>query len=288
MLELLKDGYDLHVHCAPDVVKRRFTDLELAKRYVAAGMKGFAIKSHQLCTAGRAALVREYEPQCNAIGTITLNNAMGGFNPMAVEMAARMGAKIVWFPTVDAKNQFDFLNCNRDVAAPYGAVADNKTLKRHPLTVMENGHLRDDVYEVIEVIKQNNMVLATGHISVEESALLIREAARKGVQKIVLTHAEFPATLASIAFQKECVKQGAFIEHNYLQIACGETEWDIALEGIRAIGAEHILICSDGGQTSSVPPDEAIVIYCKKLLEQGMSESDIMTIFVKNTSLLVE
>ena len=58
MIEILKGAYDLHVHSAPDVVKRRFSDIELAHRFVAAGMKGYAIKSHQSSTAGRAALIR--------------------------------------------------------------------------------------------------------------------------------------------------------------------------------------------------------------------------------------
>lgn len=288
MLDVLKGGYDLHVHCAPDVVKRRFSDLELAKRYVAAGMKGFAIKNHQLCTAGRAALVREYEPRCNAIGTITLNNAMGGFNPMAVEMGARMGAKIVWLPTVDAQNQFDFLHRNINVEAPYGAVADNKTLQRIPLTVMEKGKLKPELYDIFEVVKNHNIVLATGHISPVESLLVIKEAAKHGVEKLVLTHADFPATFTFLEIQKECARHGAFIEHNYLQIATGESNWDIALESIKEIGAEHTIIGSDGGQTSSIPPDEAIETYCTKLLESGFSEDDAHTIWVKNTKYLVE
>lgn len=287
MLELLKGAYDLHVHSAPDVVKRKFTDIELANRYVNAGMKGFAIKSHQLCTAGRAALVREIMPDFDAVGTITLNNASGGLNPMAVEMAARMGAKIVWFPTVDSWNEYDFLNSHSDIAQPYGAVADNKILNRERISIFENGSLKSVVYDIIDVVKAHNMVLATGHLSISESLALVKAASQHGVRKIVVTHSDYPATFMPLEIQQECINYGAYIEHNYLQIATGESNWDLAIGQIRQIGCEHTLICSDGGQTTSVPPDEAIEIYCTKLLVNGFSESDIRQIFVTNTNLLV-
>ena len=289
MLDVLKGAYDLHVHCAPDVVKRRFTDIELAKRYVAAGFKGFAIKNHQLCTAGRAALTRETVPECNAVGTITLNDACGGLNPMAVEMAARMGAKIVWFPTVDSQNQDDFLNRNKDVAAPYGAVADNKTLKRERITIFdESGALKSVVYDILDVIKAHDLVMATGHISVQESAALVAAASKYGVRKMVVTHVDFPCTLMPLEMQKECVRLGAFLEHNYLQIAVKEANLNTALAQIKEIGPEHFIVCSDGGQTTSVPPDEAVETYCRALLDAGISEAQARTIFVENTKYLVE
>ena len=36
------------------------------------------------------------------VGTLTLNWAVGGMNALAVEIAAREGARIVWMPTVDS------------------------------------------------------------------------------------------------------------------------------------------------------------------------------------------
>ena len=289
MLDLLEGAYDLHVHSAPDVVQRRFTDIELARRYSKAGMRGFAIKSHQLCTAGRAALIREMFPGFQAVGTVTLNNAMGGLNPMAVEMAGRMGAKICWFPTVDAWNEYDFLNRNKDIPAPYGAVSDNQTLKRERITILEeDGSLKESVYDIIDTIRKHNMVLATGHLSPEESLLLIRAGKEAGLKKIVVTHSDYPATFMNVDIQKECVACGAYIEHNYLQIATGESNFDLAIGQIREIGAEHVIISSDGGQTTSVPPDDAIETYTRELLKNGFSDEEVRQIFVKNTHFLVE
>lgn len=288
MLDVLEGAYDLHVHPSPDVVPRRFTDLQLAKRYVEAGMKGFGIKSHQLPTAGRAALVREAVPACHAIGTITLNNAVGGLNPMAVEMAARMGAKIVWFPTIDSLNQETFLQ-RTHAEAPYGATADNKTLQRKRLTILdEKGALKPEVFAIMDVIKAHDMVMATGHISEKESVILVREAAAYGVRKMSVTHVDFPCTRISLEWQKECVRQGAFLGHGYLQIATGESKLATALQEIREIGPEHFLLVSDGGQTNSIPPEEAMETYCLALLNAGFTKREVRRMVVDNPTSLVE
>lgn len=288
MTELWSAAYDLHVHSAPDVVKRRFSDIELAKRYQAAGMKGYAIKNHQLCTAGRAALIREMFPGFSAIGTVTLNNAMGGLNPMAVEMAGRMGAKICWFPTVDSKNEYDFLNRNQDAPQPYGAVADNQTLKRERISIFDGEKIKPVVYDILEILKAHDMVLATGHLSPKESLALIKAASERKLEKMVVTHCDYPATFMPVEMQKECARYGAFIEHNYLQIATGESSWELALSEINAIGPEHTIVSSDGGQITSIPPDEAIMAWCRKLAETGYPEREIRRIVSENTAFLAE
>src|SRR5690554_2325339 len=91
-MNLWEGAWDLHVHSAPDVIGRKVTDHELMQRLIACGMKRYAIKSHISSTTGRAKLMNEIHPQAIAVGTITLNNAVGGINPFAVELAAMDGA----------------------------------------------------------------------------------------------------------------------------------------------------------------------------------------------------
>src|SRR5919201_289306 len=99
--ELVRGGYDPHVHIAPDVMERRIDDLELARRFGEQGLAGFVLKSHYVPTAERASVVRAAGPRIDAGGAITLNASVGGLNPIAVEIAARGGARWVWLPTVD-------------------------------------------------------------------------------------------------------------------------------------------------------------------------------------------
>src|SRR3984957_9982792 len=101
----IQGGYDLQVDVAPDVIARRIDDLDLAKEFLAAGLKGFVLKSHYFPTAERAAVVTKAVPGIKAYGAIVLNHSVGGLNPVAVELAGRSGCKIVWMPTVDAANE---------------------------------------------------------------------------------------------------------------------------------------------------------------------------------------
>ena len=102
---LVSGAYDTHVHVGPDVMERRIDDLDLARRCAETGLAGFVLKSHYVPTAERAAVVRKAVPGVDVLGAVTLNGSVGGMNPAAVEIAGRQGARIVWMPTVDSRNQ---------------------------------------------------------------------------------------------------------------------------------------------------------------------------------------
>jgi len=102
---LLQGTFDTHVHSGPDVLPRRFNDFDLAQLAQERGFGGFVLKSHHASTADRATLLRMLYPGVNVYGAIALNNPVGGLNPTAIDIAARLGAKVVWLPTVDSANE---------------------------------------------------------------------------------------------------------------------------------------------------------------------------------------
>src|SRR5712664_4646088 len=101
----LEGAYDLQVHVGPDVIARRIDDIDCAKEFLSHGMRGFVLKSHYVQTGERAQVVSKAVPGLKAYGAVTLNHSVGGFNPVAVELAGRSDCKIVWMPTVDAENE---------------------------------------------------------------------------------------------------------------------------------------------------------------------------------------
>src|SRR4030088_2661448 len=101
----LEDASDLQVHVGPDVIARRIDDIDCAKEFLSRSMKGFVLKSHYIQTGERAQVVSKAVPGSRVFGALTLNHSVGGFNPVAVELAGRTGCKIVWMPTVDAQNE---------------------------------------------------------------------------------------------------------------------------------------------------------------------------------------
>ena len=113
-------------------------------------------------------------PGIKALGTITLNHAVGGLNATAVEVAARQGARIVWLPTVSSENEIGEV----EHADPDGNVPvwvrfelELRAAGVHPRAVPvvdEDGEPLPELLEVIDVVARHDLVLATGHLSRDE------------------------------------------------------------------------------------------------------------------------
>jgi hypothetical protein len=267
-------------------------DLEMAKRIVDSGMAGYAIKSHYFCTAERATLINSLLPGCKAIGAITLNSSVGGINPTAVEMAARAGAKLVWFPTCDSTHELAHVfNGDPSKKLPYWAQIiiqlKQDGVNTPTISIIKDGKLTEATYEVIDVIARNNLILATSHISHEETFALVKAAHARGVKKIVITHADFPTTFYTIEEQLELAKFGAVMEHCYTTWATGKVEFGTALEQIKALGPERVILATDLGQKTAPYPDEGLLEYAVKLYQNGMSEKDIRMMTVDNPTALL-
>ena len=58
--------------------RRKIDDVTLAQRFADVGLAGFGLKSHYTSTAERAQIVSAAVPGVRAIGTLTLNQAVGG------------------------------------------------------------------------------------------------------------------------------------------------------------------------------------------------------------------
>ena len=197
--ELVRGGFDPHVHVAPDFAPRRISDLELAGRCLELGLAGFGLKSHYTATAERAAVVTAAAPGgVRALGTITLNHAGGGLNATAVEVAARQGARIVWLPTVSSENEFgEVEEADPDGKVPVWVRFElelRAAVRPQPVAVLDaEGRPLPELREVLDVIVRHGIVLATGHLSRDEIVVVVDAAVEAGVETIVVTHPEFPS-----------------------------------------------------------------------------------------------
>jgi len=290
--ELLVGAYDLHVHSGPDVLTRKLDDLEMAERLQKLGMKGYGIKSHYFCTAERAKLINTLNPGFNAIGAVCLNNAVGALNPMAVEMAARSNAKIVWMPTFDAANEQEHFKSSKPAKLPFWAKLQMQLIEQgktqSSITVMENGALKASVLDVLDIIAEYNIVLATGHLSKQEIFPLVRAAVERKVKKIVITHPNFPSVNLSKYEQKELVELGAMMEYCFTTPHSNKTTWENVYEEIQFVGPENSIISTDLGQPNGLYPDEGLQIFVTNLLNNGFSKEAVKRMTVHNTTFLVE
>src|SRR5262249_49806042 len=194
--EAIQGAYDLQVHVAPDVIERRTDDIDLAKDFLALGLRGFVLKSHYIPTAERAKVVARAVPGIVSYGAITLNHSVGGLNPVALEIAGRSGNKIVWMPTVDAANETAGRPGGTNEKLPFWAKIQREIaaagITRPPITVLDgDSKISEETRQCLELIAKYDMILATGHLGRHEIFPLVREARMLGVGRIIVTHAEF-------------------------------------------------------------------------------------------------
>ena len=285
--KLLKGAFDLHVHSSPDVMRRSIDDIDLAKKMLDVGMGGFIIKTHHSTSYGRAKLVSKIVEGVQVFGGISLNNSIGGLNPQAVDVAGRMDAKMIWFPTVDAYNEKDKFLDKGNKKLPYWATIQRELYEKGILRpsikiVDDDGKLLSVVDEILDLIKEYNMIMATGHLSVTESMLLIKRAKQKGIDKIVVTHPEFPTTNFTLSQQKELVQYGVYFERCYETPATGKAEWDYVFEEVIETKPERNILSTDLGQPGAVLPPEGMLRFISFFKEKGLSEDDIHKMVVEN------
>ncbi len=291
--EALQGAYDLQVHVAPDVIARRIDDLDLAKEFLAKGLRGFVLKSHYFPTAERASVVTKAVPGIRAWGAIALNHSVGGLNPVAIELAGRSGCKIVWMPTVDAANETAGRPGGTNKKLPFWAQIQLELaatgINPPPMTVIDDaGNLTPLATGCLELIKKYDMILATGHLGRREIVALVQAAKATGLRKVVVTHAEFPSQNLSAQEQLELADMGAIIEHCFTTMYTGKAPWEEVLNSIRVVGPARCFISTDLGQTINPPVAEGFAMFAQKLLDGGFAVDQIRRMAVVNPTGLVE
>jgi len=291
--EAIRGAYDLQVHVAPDVIERRIDDIGLAEEFLASGLKGFVLKSHYFPTAERAKVVTRTVPGIQAFGAIVLNHSIGGLNPVAVELAGRSGAKIVWMPTVDAANETAGRLDGPNTKLPFWAKIQRELaatgIAPPPLTVLdEKGGVNEATRSCLELIAKHNMILATGHLGRREIFALVRAAREMKLKRVLVTHAEFPSQNLTAAEQLDLADIGASIEHCFTTMHTGKAPWEAVLDSIRRVGPERCVLSTDLGQTINPPVSDGFAMFAQTLLDAGFSVEEIRRMGVTNPSALIE
>jgi hypothetical protein len=285
----IEGGFDLQVHVAPDVISRRIDDLDLAREFLRYRLGGFVLKSHYIQTAERAKVVSKSVPGVSAFGALTLNHAMGGLNPVAVEIAGRSGAKIVWMPTVDAENETAALSSNKHHKVPFWAeiqrdLASMGIMPPRIKIIDENLQIVPQAVACLELIGRHDMVLATGHLGRDEIYPLVKLAREMKIKRVLVTHAEFPSQNLSAGEQVELADMGAMIEHCFTTMYTGKAPWETVLASIREVGPERCILSTDLGQTANPPVAEGFAMFADKMLENSFSFGDVRRMAALNSA----
>lgn len=261
---------DFHCHVAPDAAQARpLTEFDLTRMARRSGMRGIVIKSHYLPTFDRAQVVmQELGDDVQVFGGVALNRSNGGINPeMVLKMTQTEGrrGKVVWLPTFDSEHQKKSDNSN----APF-------------VSVVKDGKPVPELAEIFKLIAQNDLVLATGHSSPEESLIIAATAKQAGVRKILVTHAMSDPVRCTEEQMKKFADMGVIMECVWLVALTpqgGTTRRLVTSEDysrvMKLIGPEHFIISSDLGQQLNPVHPDGMIAFMRGLKGQGLTDEQI-------------
>jgi hypothetical protein len=270
--QTLNGAIDMHAHADPDGFPRKIDAIDLARLAKQRGMRAIVLKNHYEPTASLAYIVRKEVPGIEVFGGISLDLTVGGVNPAAVEWMTKVKGgygRVVWLPTFDSEAQVKLSKQQRPFAP-----------------VVRNGKVVPEVAQVIAIAARNNLVLETGHSSGSEDLVIIQEAKRQGVQRVMVTHALTnpggPLTLSEI---QQAARLGAYIELVYGGLSEDLLQKDV--EVIRAVGASSVVLSTDLGQPNNpLHPDGLLAMY-KGLMAHGIPAADIVQMSQTNPAKLL-
>lgn len=286
--ELLIGAIDLHCHSGPAAMPRILDHHEAMMDCAAAGFRALVYKDHFYPGMAHAILLEKLFPDAGVrlFSGIVLNNAVGGINPHAVDHAAKLGAKIVWMPTLSAENHI--LQASGQ-AKTFPKTAQ-KMLDPIPLSALDaNGKLRDDTKKVLDLIAEADIILAGGHLPVSELHLVFDEARRRGVKKMLVNH---PTYLIGCSDDdiRSLVALGVYMEHSICMFVEGRSKKygpDKLAHLIRTAGVDRTVLSSDLGLMGSPRPVDGYRAVVEILLDLQMTEGDIRKLIGSNASALL-
>jgi hypothetical protein len=282
----LKGVIDIHCHPHPDFCARLLDDADLVAIAKSVGMRAVMIKSHYASTHERAyAAQKAAGGGIDVFGLICLNPSVGGFNPIAVRLALKNGARGVWMPSMWAEHHASYARA-QGVSSGYKSIGMDFPDAGQGLTILDaNGAIKDCVREILDLVAAADVMLATGHLSVNEAHILLREAKARGITKTVVHTANYHVmNFPSVDLKQMVEDYGAVVEMGFSSLPNGVwdpqdptrniTVQDVA-DTIRLVGAENVVLSTDCGQFSVAMPIEAFRLWFVHMRAQGFTESEI-------------
>ena len=139
--------------------------------------------------------------------------------------------------------------------------------------------IKDEVKEILDLVAEADVMLATGHLRVDEAHILLSEAKTRGITKTVVHTANYHVMKYPNSDLAQMVSEyGAVLEMGFSSIPNGI--WDpldhdrlISVQDvgdmIKLVGAENVVLTSDTGQLSTAMPIEAIRLWISHMRTQG-------------------
>ena len=282
----LTGALDAHVHAAPSFFPRWGDGVDVVAACAAVGMAGVLLKAHEGSTTESAAVLDRTSATLRVFGGVVLNRYVGGLNPAAVEAALRLGARCIWFPTLDADAHARAFGSTGAYPAQRGGLESPSGIR----ILDEDGRLVREAREVLALVAEHDVLVATGHLSAEEVHALVGAAVDAGCRRLLVQHVAFPVPDLSLEALEPLVRRGAVVELTYLSVSpmWRASTVEQAARLLQRLGGDNVVLSSDAGQSHNPSPPEALRSFAQAVHECGASAEDVAKAVGETPRRLVE
>lgn len=274
MPEWAVDMADLHVHAAPSLLPRHGDDRSTVAAENAVGFSTVVLKAHEGSTVERAAAAGP-----GVYGGVVLNSPVGGANPDAVEVAARLGGRIVWMPTVSARTH------KAGASSPELSVHRGFELGAVDV-IADDGTLLPRWHDVLDVIAAHDLLLASGHLSADETVVLFRAAREHGVQRLLVNHPMMAFLHWNDEASAALAELDAHLELGILPDLLGDADHS-SLALTRSYPSALLVFGGDLGHADHEPPATAVAPWLRDLERQVGADTAAAIMTTQTRSLLL-
>jgi hypothetical protein len=256
-----------------------------------AGFTAIVVKSHHHSTVMEILALEQAgvdHGDAQLFGGIALNGQVGGINPHAVDLALKMGGRIVWFPTIASEKHIRHHREHPNLKFPKLSI---HLQPEEPIEVLgEDGKPLPEVYAVLEAIAEHDAILASGHMAPHQITAVFEAAREVGVQRMLVNHPNFVIE-ASYDDARHWAELGAYVEHSLCMYDEESSfhNWDLdtLVAWIEAVGPERSTLASDLGQMNNPLPTDSFRKIVGRLVERGMPDDTIRTMVARNPAELL-
>ncbi|NIR51507.1 hypothetical protein GWO43_23280, partial [candidate division KSB1 bacterium] len=285
--ELLKGAYDIHVHAAPSIFPRWGDADDLVRLCDRYSMAGVVLKAHHGDTVALAQILNK-QYACQVSGGVVLNQFVGGLNPACVEAALHLGAKIIWLPTLHARN-------HRLQLGSLGSFHFQKSgldpdLSREIAILDESGNLLDPMKKILRLLTGEGLVLATGHVGKDEIFALHRYIVEHELDiNLLVNHVFFTAPGLELEDLAHLHNDQTWFEISHLTYTeiTRAASYDKVVSALKKHPEFKWVMVSDSGQTSNLKCPEALAQFASELRKRGVAEGELTQYLKENPRVLL-
>ena len=283
----VRGAIDIHCHAN----EGQQDALEVAKRASENGMRGIVFKS----IVGRDRPVEGVQRVRDALqewadkeGVKPVEcwaGAYRGFpDPKRLREQLDGGVKIFWMPTARSANSL-----NKDSkTGGRPAMPWEEAVKVGDYLLDDAGKLKPEIRDVIHMIAEYDRAFSFGHASHQEIDALANEVHKISFKKAFVDHPHSPYVDVSVDGMKALAGMGVSINFCYDELSPRlRVDPHKMYDAIRAVGVEHCILSSDGGDPTNPDSVECIRLIRSYMKECGLTDDELRQVSCTNPGFIV-